>query len=392
MLTIIKNIFCYAPEPLGLRDIFIAGEKIYKISPPGLIDCPHATLIDGEGCSAFPGIIDGHVHIIGGGGEEGPQSRIGEIDAKEILMAGVTTLVGLLGADDQTKSLFALLAKARALEAEGITTYIYSGSYAMPPVTLTGDITRDMILIDKVVGAGEIAISDHRSSHPTFDALMTIGSKIHMGGLLSGKAGLFHFHLGDGKEGLNPVKKLLNESNLPPALLLPTHLNRSPRLLREGIAYAGAGGNIDLTSGETEGVSLPDAVKQLLCENIDTERVTASSDANGSIPCGGVGRIQTLFEDIVRCVTEKNIPPSIAFSLVSTNTALRLGLYPKKGALKEGSDADILILDRDYSLKMLFSNGSFLIGEMSIGKADSGNGENGKTANQKSISEEYKQL
>ena len=57
----------------------------------------------------------------------------------------------------------------RALDEEGITAFMWSGYYAVPVRTLTGSIERDLLLIDKVIGAGEIAISDHRSTQPTFD-------------------------------------------------------------------------------------------------------------------------------------------------------------------------------------------------------------------------------
>ncbi|GAE44848.1 isoaspartyl dipeptidase [Mesobacillus boroniphilus JCM 21738] len=47
-----------------------------------------------------------------------------------------------------------LIAKARALEEEGITTYVQTGSYQVPVKTLTGKIEDDIILIDKIIGQG----------------------------------------------------------------------------------------------------------------------------------------------------------------------------------------------------------------------------------------------
>lgn len=363
MLTILQNIRCFAPEDLGVRDIFLAGERIYRITPPGRCLWPkgEARVISGEGLIALPGFIDGHVHLIGGGGEEGFCSRIGEISGEEILSAGVTTVVGLLGADSRTKSLYALFAKAKALEGEGLTTYLYSGSYSMPPVTLTGEVGKDLLLIDKVVGVGEIAVSDHRSSHPGFEDLLELASEIHLSAMLAGKPGLLHFHLGDGKQGLALVSRLLAESDLPPRVLLPTHLNRSPTLLNQAVEYVKAGGYIDLTSGEQEGVDLPEAVELLMQSGIPMERVTVSSDANGSIPCGGVGKIRTLFDDIIRCITDKKLDTETVFSLVSKNPARALKIYPRKGALRAGSYGDILILDRQYRLCMLFAKGELKI-------------------------------
>jgi beta-aspartyl-dipeptidase (metallo-type) len=124
------------------------------------------TIYECNGKLAIPGLIDQHIHITGGGGEKGPASRITEIASEEVLQAGVTTLVGVLGADSYTRSLENLLAKAKGLEAQGVTTYIYTGSYAIPPVTFTGSVARDLVNIEKVIGVGELAISDHRSTIP----------------------------------------------------------------------------------------------------------------------------------------------------------------------------------------------------------------------------------
>jgi beta-aspartyl-dipeptidase (metallo-type) len=363
MLKVLKSIECYAPKYLGPKDILIIGDKIRQISDPDSLSIPSewADIIDGTHRIAFPGFIDGHVHIIGGGGEEGFPSRIIEIDYPDIMMAGITTVVGLLGADHHTKNLHSLLAKAKALETKGLTTFIYTGSYAVPVVTLSGDIETDMILIEKVIGAGEIALSDHRSSHPTFQDLLDISSKVHRGGLIGGKAAILHLHLGDGKDGLSLLNRLVGESDLPIEMFLPTHVNRNPELFAQAIDFAKAGGNIDLTSGEEKGISLPDAVRELIDSQVDLEKVTVSSDANCSIPGDGVGRSQTLFEDITACLTRENLSPETVLPLVTENMAKRLKLYPRKGTLSPGSDADILILNKDYGIDMLFAKGNLVV-------------------------------
>jgi beta-aspartyl-dipeptidase (metallo-type) len=363
MLKVLKTIECYAPKYLGTKDILIVGDKIQQISDPGSLEIPveWVDVIDGSHRLACPGLIDGHVHIIGGGGEEGFPSRIIEIDYPDILLAGITTVVGLLGADHHTKNLHSLLAKAKALETKGLTTFIYTGSYAVPVVTLSGDIETDMILIDKVIGAGEIALSDHRSSHPSLQDLLVIASKVHRGGLIGGKTALLHFHLGDGKEGLSLFNRLVRESDLPMDMFLPTHMNRNRDLFAQAIDFAKAGGNIDLTSGEENGIALPDAVQKLIDSQVNLEQVTVSSDANCSIPGDGVGRSQTLFEDITACLTRKNLSPETVLPLVTENMAKRLKLYPQKGTLAAGSDADILILNKDYGIEMLFAKGNLVV-------------------------------
>ncbi len=363
MLTLLKNIDCFCPKHIGVKDILIVKDIIYKILDTNswIPSNDFVNIIDCDGLIATPGIIDGHVHITGGGGEDGFTSRIKEIDIRNIISAGITSVVGLLGADDETRSLTSLLAKAKALEQQGITTFIYAGSYAVPIKTFTGSIVSDMVLIDKVIGAGEVAIADHRSSHPDLKTMLELSSKTHLGGLISGKAGLVHIHVGDGKGGLSLLRSLIAESDLPIEQFLPTHVNRNKALFEEAIAYAKSGGNIDLTSGEEAGLTVPEAVLRLINKQVGIGRITVSSDANGSIPGGGVGEIQTLFDDMIKCITEKHLDISTILPLFTENVSKRLNQYPKKGVLAEGSDADIMILDNSFRLQKLFSMGKQLI-------------------------------
>lgn len=363
MLTLLKNLDCYCPNHIGKNDVLICGDKIYKIKPN--IEINDVSLLeniyDCDGLYGFPGIIDQHVHIIGGGGEDGFNSRVAEIDFNNIINAGVTTLVGLLGADSCTRSMKSLYAKAKSLEIQGLTTYIYSGSYSVPPVTLTTNIINDLVLIDKVIGIGEIAIADHRSSHSSINELLKISSDAHLGGLLGNKAGVVHLHVGDGKDGLSDLLQLINLSDLPIEGFVPTHVNRNNALFQQAIDFCNSGGNIDLTAGETAGITVNDAIRKLINDKIDTSKVTVSSDSNGSIPSGGVSNIKTLFDDIISCIVKGEINPEIAFSLVTENVAKILKIFPKKGTLSEKSDADILITDKNYEIKKLISMGKLLL-------------------------------
>jgi beta-aspartyl-dipeptidase (metallo-type) len=368
MLTMLRSALCFCPEPAGARDIVIAGDKIFKITAPGAIrdTALFEAVLDCRGLYAFPGFIDQHIHITGAGGEQGFESRVRALEAEEIAGAGVTTAVGLLGADGVTRGLEALYAKAKGLEAGGLTTYIYSGSYAVPPVTLMGSLTKDLVFIDKVLGAGEIAISDHRSSNPDARKLTALASQVHLAGLLSGKAGVVHLHVGDGKGGLSVLRQVLRDSDLPAEMFVPTHVNRNPALFREAVAYCRDGGRIDLTAGEKAGLTVPDAVRRLLEAGINLSRVTVSSDAGGSAPDGGVGEMRALYEDFVEIINKSVLPPERAVRLFTENPAAVLKL-PQKGALREGGDADILLTDAEYTLRMLFAMGRMLLDRTSRG-------------------------
>lgn len=368
MLTLLNNIACFCPEFVGEKDILIAGTGIFKITQPGALRDARLieNTIDCRGLYAFPGFVDQHVHITGAGGEEGFQSRTKELEAIELFEAGITTAVGLLGADGTTRSMENLYAKAKALEASGLTTYIYSGSYAVPPVTLMDCVLRDIVYIDKVIGAGEIALSDHRSTNPGAKELIKLASDVHLGGLIAGKAGIVHLHIGDGKGGLSTLREALAQSDLPADMFVPTHLNRNPALFRQAAEYCKAGGRVDLTAGEQNGLSVPDALRSLVSDGTELSRVTVSSDAGGSIPAGGSARPEALFDDfteIIRQSVKRQLPttPQESVRLFTENPAKALKIYPKKGVLREGSDCDILITDKEYRLKMLFCMGQAVV-------------------------------
>lgn len=370
MLRILRGGECYSPEYMGKKDILLAFERICAVEDeilPGAYK--GAEIVDCAGKLVCPGIIDQHIHFTGGGGENGPASRVPEIRLCDIISAGVTTAVGLLGVDSITRSLETLLAKAESLESEGLTTYIYTGSYSVPTATLIGKPIKDIALIKKVIGIGEIAISDNRSSNPSLKQLKELSYEAFVGGMLGGKAGVLHMHVGDGKGGLSLLFKLLEETDFPYRMFVPTHLNRNRDLFEQAIRYAKQGGNIDLTAGQPAdaGVTIPDALERLLREGVEPGCITLSSDGNGSLPDPGsggvsVGKVTWLLDDIRSCVLDKGIGFDIVIRLVTRNVAELLKLYPGKGVLQEGSFGDVLVLNReDMSIDKLFAMGNLMV-------------------------------
>ncbi len=367
MIKLIKNINIFSPEKIGVKDILIAGEKIVAIEDQ--IDgknIPNCEVIDANGMIGVPGFIDGHVHIIGGGGEGGPKTRTPELNLTKALNAGVTTVVGCLGTDGTTRQMSSLLAKAQALEAEGLTTYIYTGSYEVPVPTLTGSVRTDLLYIDKVIGVGEVAISDHRSSQPTYTEIKQLAAETRVGGMLSGKAGLVHLHIGSEKEGINYIFDIVKESDIPVKQFLPTHMGRTTHLLNQGLKLIKMGGRIDITASE----KAIDQVKYLLDQGANIEGITVSSDGNGSLPKFDskgnliglkVGDMKTVYKLWKALITKHDVPMEEALKIVTTNVARNLKLEHRKGSIKVGLDADILIIDDNYEMKTLFSRGKKVV-------------------------------
>ncbi|HEX7337521.1 MAG TPA: amidohydrolase family protein, partial [Gemmatimonadales bacterium] len=200
MLQLLRNADLYDPEHIGRAHLLVARESIAWIgaSVPALPGSLGVTEIDLEGRRVIPGLIDGHVHLTGGGGEAGPNTRVPPIALSRLTAGGVTTAVGVLGTDDIVRSPAELVTTARGLIAEGISAYCYTGGYHVPPVTVTGSVRGDIVLVDLILGVGELAISDHRSSQPTLDELLRVAGDAHVGGLMAGKAGIVHLHVGGG--------------------------------------------------------------------------------------------------------------------------------------------------------------------------------------------------
>ncbi len=363
-MLLIKNADCYQPRHIGKNDILLSPEKILQVRPDiAPVSGYGVDVIDCGGRAVCPALVDQHMHILGGGGESGPRSRIPEIMLSEILMAGIGTVAGLLGADGVTRGVAALLSKARALEDEGLTTRIYTGSYGLPTDTLTGRVLHDLVYVEKVVGAGEVAISDYRSSHPNLDMLRQLAWEVKLGSMIGRKAGVVHLHVGDGVKGLAPLVSLIEESEFPMEMFVPTHINRNRSLLSEGTAYANAGGFIDLTAGQRAGRGLPapEAFAWLIGRGVPLDRITLTSDAGGTNPCSpdGRGRPSEFWNDFVACTRSAGL--EAALTVASENPARRLGMYPEKGCIAEGSDADLLVLGEDYAIEWLILKGKIAV-------------------------------
>ena len=375
--TLLKNAHVIAPEDLGVKDILVAGEKIAMIgeglSLPAIYDCE---VVDCEGNYVVPGFIDSHVHLIGGGGEGGYATRTPEIQLTDITTSGVTTVLGLLGTDGVTRHVASLLAKARGLEDEGITAYIYSGSYEIPTPTITGSVRNDIILIDKVIGTGEIAMCDHRSSQSPREAYQQITAEARVGGMLSGKAGVVNMHLGDGEDGLKMLYEITKNGEIPKTQIIPTHVNRNKRLFKEAIEWAKQGGIMDVTSsvspesGSSHSVKSSEAVKQALEAGVNIENITMSSDGNGSMPIFdeagnnigvGVASQISILNEFRDMVQKENIAITDAIKIITSNIAKFTKLYPRKGCLANNSDADILVLDKDLQLQHVWARGTHMV-------------------------------
>jgi len=372
MIKLLKNARIYSPEPLGLADMLIADGKIAAMAPKieGFDALPQVEVIDLDGAVTVPGLIDLHVHITGGGGEMGPQSRVPELQLSGLTRHGITTVLGLYGTDGLTRGQEALVTKSRALTAEGITCLCLSGAYRCPSPTLTGAVARDIVLVDPVIGV-KVAMADHRASNPTLEEVIRLGSDARLGGMLAGKAGIVVAHMGAGAEGMSLILEALERSDIPASTFVPTHCERNALLWQQAAAFTRLGGMADFTAesdGEKGGTAA--VLARLVAEGVDVHKLTLSSDSGGSLPrfngaggCVGmdVGTPETLLLELGRMVNACGLPLETALLFLTRNPARVLGLTGRKGCLAVGADADILVLGSDFTARQLFAKGRRMV-------------------------------
>lgn len=369
-MLLIKGAEVYAPEYLGKKDVLIAGEKIERIGED-LPEYEGCQVIDGTGRIVAPGFIDRHVHITGGGGEGSFHTQAPQVQLSDLIRGGVTTVVGLLGTDGISRSTENLVAKAKALKEEGISAYCCCGAYGHPGPTITGSISRDIMFVDEIIGL-KLAVSDHRAPNITVDELIRLGSDVRTAGMLSGKAGFVCLHMGGDDRALSPVFEALERTSIPVKTFQPTHVGRAKKLQEDAFKLAKMGGTIDFTCGQFE-----EKIKELAASlraakeaGVPMDKVTISSDGQGSwsnydaagnLTEMGVSSVDTMYRQVVYQVQNENMSLEEALSLGTRNVAKALEVYPKKGAVHKGSDADVLVLNGDLSMNTVIARGSLMM-------------------------------
>ncbi len=341
-----------------MLDVLVADSRIAAVGKDLDLRGELLDVIDADGGILLPGIVDVLTHPSGGGGEGGFGNRTAEVAFDAFRDAGTTCPIGALGTDSIGRSLEVLFADVMALRDNGIDAYMLTGAYRLPPPTITGDVARDIALLAPVIGIGELAISDHRSSQPTAEELRRIAADARLGGTLSGKRGIVLVHVGDADSGLAPLRAALEDSALPIYSFYPTHVNRRRELLDEAIEFARDGGFIDITVSTTPEllglgeVPARDALKVAISAGAPAERISLSSDAGGSLPVfhdgefagfssATPGVLLELVHDVL--AQEPEFAPTVIAAL-TRNPADAMGLA-HKGRVAAGADADILVLD-----------------------------------------------
>lgn len=367
MFTLLRDADLHTPEHVGVRDVLLGADRVLWIgrgdpSPLGAGVEVHEMALDGA--TVVPGLVDGHVHVTGGGGEGGPATSTPQPPLSMFTAAGVTTVVGLLGTDDVVRTPGQVLQRVRALRELGLGAWMLTGGYGLPPATVTGDLATDLVHLGPVLGVGEVAVSDHRGTAPTPADLVALAARVRTAALLGRKAGTVHLHVGDGRGGLDPLRAALDASDVPVAHWHPTHVNRSAGLLDDAVALANDSGvRIDVTAFPVEHPDDPAleagaALARALDAGVPSHRLTCSSDAGGSLPqFDDDGRLVHLATAgcqgllaAVRHLVGAGLDLADALRPVTTNPADQLGL-DRLGRIAPGGADHLVVLDEDLAVR-----------------------------------------
>ncbi len=370
MFELITNAEVYAPRSLGIQNLLICVGKIVYLGErvPQFDDSLSVQITDLDGARLIPGFIDAHAHITGGGGEAGPSTRVPPPPLSQFTRAGVTSVVGLLGTDDLTRNTQTLLTQVMGLREEGLSAWCYTGGYHLPATTLTESVRSDIVNLEPVIGVGEVALSDHRSSQPTRDEILRLASEAYVAGLMTGKAGIVHFHLGDGERRLSMIRDCLEQSEIPSRVFNPTHVNRNKALFEEACELTARGCTVDMTAYPAEfndaGWSAEQAAARYFEKGFDPQKLTISSDGGGCLPkFDAQGEMlemdfakSSALAITFKAMLDMDLPMASILPLMTSNVADLLKFH-RKGRIDTGFDADLLVLDDTHGIQSVMVNG-----------------------------------
>jgi len=277
---------------------------------------------------------------------------------------GITTVVGCLGVDTTMKTLAGLLARVKGLKEEGLSAYMWTGGYNVPPSTILDSPREDVMFVEEIVGCGEVAISDERATDPEPRELARLVSDVHAGGMLSRKAGVTHFHVGEGPRRMQCLRDILDERlcQTRPEWLYATHITRSEALLDDAIALAKRGAYVDMDTTE-EGLGR--WLRYYLEHGGDPTRLTISSDAH--TPSGSPDK---LYQQFVASVRDNGLALEQVLPCLTQNTARALKL-PQKGRIAPAMNADLVVMkEQTLDLVHVFARGRQLLRDGRVLSAD----------------------
>jgi len=396
--TVIRGGMVVTPGEVAETALAIKGERIVALGPTELLP-PADRYIDATGKYVLPGLIDCHVHLgaVYDSWETGPRAAA---------HAGLTTLLSFVEYDGEAgetlpQALHRLQEEASAqsvvdfgfhfiLEnhpyildgipeamAMGVSSFKVFMTYKKRGKRMCPDdfIARAMermaahgglcqlhcengdilyLLEEKALAEGRVRPTDFPATCPPWTEEEAINRAIRIGSLTGCPVYVVHLSTGLGLERIKQAQaagQRVWTETCPQYLLLTEHeMERWGPLAKIGppLRPAGGGDHEALWRGTEQGYiaavasdhsSRPKAMKEAGWRNIFV-------DAEGKPVPFGSPSIETLVPLVYsEGVVKRGLPLTWMARVLAENPARMFGLYPGKGAIRVGADADLVLID-----------------------------------------------
>ncbi|MGH7782159.1 MAG: dihydropyrimidinase [Candidatus Binataceae bacterium] len=381
------------PDGVCALDVGVRGGKIAKVAAPGTL-AESATTIDAHGMLLLPGAIDAHTHL---DAEMFNARTIDDFESGTVAAAagGVTTIIDY-AFQEQGGTLAGAVAKWHAKAAgRAVIDYGFHVAILDPSPAAIAEIVqivqrgvtsfkifmmrgfearaRDFLrafraaaeagamlaihaedehlighCTERLLGAGKFAVANFPASRPPLSEAAAVERGLAMASIANAPAYFVHLSSAAALQAIRrarargqtvlaetrPIYLYLNDERYfePDAGKYvgfpPLRSERDRDAVWEGIAD----GTIDVLA--TDHCSWNLAQKQ-------------SADRFTRIP-PGMANLETLVPMLYsEGVAKRRIPLARFADLIAANPARIFGLYPRKGAILEGSDADLIVFDPD---------------------------------------------
>lgn len=396
---LIKNGTVVNANGQKLADVRIAGELISEVAP--LLE-PHEgeEVIDAQGMYVMPGGVDAHTHMdLQVGARRASDSFLtGTIAAA---CGGTTTIIDHMGFDAPGSSLLhqaevyhgladgnavidygfhgivrevneARLSELPRLIEAGITSLKFYLTYdgrlddeaILALLQHTGEL--DMLacvhcenngiisyLKQKYLAEGKTAARYHALSRPELCEAEAVERMLKLAHV-AGDAPLYIVHLSsaEGLAAAEPLPAHVYLETCPQYLTLDASCYDLPN--HEGLKYVMSPPLRDASSREALWKALAEGTIEVVgtdhCPFFFTEKLAAGADDFTKCPNGMPGvelRLALMYSE---GVVKRGMSPTTLVRICATTPAKRFGVYPRKGVIAVGSDADIVLFDPQRKL------------------------------------------
>ncbi|MCF7914908.1 MAG: amidohydrolase family protein [Spirochaetaceae bacterium] len=379
--VVIKNGFVVYPDKTVLADVGINGDSIAKLGPADSLS--GTKVINAEGCYVLPGLIDPHTHPV-------YLDNLQDL-SKTAAWGGVTTVIhyayakpgqSLLQIIKQWKEeagktsyidfalhggLFETIKQADELPdafKEGVTSFKMFLSYAkLGWMTDDYALTKAMDIIgreggmaalhaenglaidyiqDKLLAEKADITERFLETSPALAEAEAIFRSVYLGRLM--KCPVYIPHISS-REAMEVIEYLKSRKFPVIAETCPQYLSRTWDILKE-FGPLGKVGPAIKTQDDQD--ALWDSVENKLIDTIGSDHAPKPKkiDDNFFDAPYGTPEIETMLANVWHSgVNSGKITPNDIARITSENSARIMGLFPKKGRLDEGSDADIVVFD-----------------------------------------------